>query len=96
MDDAYFLLKACVFSFILIVVCLVLRSIFLCLIPKSTCPHLAGDNFFKSANYTVEIMCAASFSKEKEKLRAVEAKLLTKRAELSKFEAEYKDVSSKP
>ena len=41
-------------------------------------------------------MCAASFSKEKEKLRAVEAKLLTKRAELSKFEAEYKDVSSKP
>ncbi|CAA6670609.1 unnamed protein product [Spirodela intermedia] len=51
-----------------------------------------SDNFFKSANYTVEIMCAGPFSEEKEKLRTVEAKLLTKRAELSKFEAEYREV----
>lgn len=55
-------------------------------------PHFAGDNFFKSASYTVEIMCAGPFSEEKEKLRTVEAKLLTKRAELSKFEAEYREV----
>ncbi|MQM07609.1 hypothetical protein Taro_040453 [Colocasia esculenta] len=51
-----------------------------------------GDNFFKSANYTIEIMCAAPFSEEKEKLRNVEAKILSKRAELSKFEAEYREV----
>ncbi|XP_078443538.1 ARG1-like 1 isoform X2 [Wolffia australiana] len=51
-----------------------------------------GDNFFKSASYTVEVMSAGPFSEQKEKLRTVEAKLLTKRAELSKFETEYKEV----
>ncbi|WOL19851.1 chaperone protein dnaJ 16 [Canna indica] len=51
-----------------------------------------GDNFFKSVNYTMEVMCAEQFSEEKEKLRDVEAKILTKRAELSKFETEYREV----
>jgi hypothetical protein len=51
-----------------------------------------GDNFFKSASYTIEIVCAESFPAEKEKLQSVEAKILTKRAELSKFEAEYREV----
>lgn len=37
-------------------------------------------------------MCAEPFSEEKQKLRDVEAKLLTKRAELSKFETEYREV----
>uniref|UniRef100_A0A453R829 J domain-containing protein n=1 Tax=Aegilops tauschii subsp. strangulata TaxID=200361 RepID=A0A453R829_AEGTS len=51
-----------------------------------------GDNFFKSATYTIEIVCAESFPTEKEKLQSVEAKILTKRAELSKFETEYREV----
>jgi len=55
-----------------------------------------GDNFFKSANYTIEVMCAEPFSEEKERLRDVEAKLLTKRVELSKFETEYREVLMLP
>ncbi|KAJ0986722.1 hypothetical protein J5N97_005078 [Dioscorea zingiberensis] len=51
-----------------------------------------GDNFFKSVNYTIEVMCAEPFSAEKEKLRDAEAKILTKRVELSKFETEYREV----
>ncbi|XP_058112138.1 chaperone protein dnaJ 16 [Magnolia sinica] len=51
-----------------------------------------GDNFFKSANYIIEALCAAPFPEEKEKLRAVEAQILTKRAELSTFETEYREV----
>ncbi|KAK1297456.1 Chaperone protein dnaJ 16 [Acorus calamus] len=51
-----------------------------------------GDNFFKSANYSIEIVCAAPFLEEKEKLRSVEAQILTKRVELSKFETEYREV----
>ncbi|KAJ6801343.1 chaperone protein dnaJ 16-like [Iris pallida] len=51
-----------------------------------------GDNFFKSASYTIEVVCAEPFSAEKDKLRDVEAKILTKRVELSKFEMEYKEV----
>ncbi|XP_010254937.1 PREDICTED: chaperone protein dnaJ 16-like [Nelumbo nucifera] len=51
-----------------------------------------GDNFFKSASYSIEVLCAAPFSEEKEKLRAVEAQILSKRAELSKFETEYREV----
>uniref|UniRef100_M8B9D3 Chaperone protein dnaJ 16 n=1 Tax=Aegilops tauschii TaxID=37682 RepID=M8B9D3_AEGTA len=55
----------------------------------------SGDNFFKSATYTIEIVCAESFPTEKEKLQSVEAKILTKRAELSKFETEYREVLAK-
>ncbi|KAH7570220.1 hypothetical protein JRO89_XS05G0069900 [Xanthoceras sorbifolium] len=51
-----------------------------------------GDNFFKSASYTVEALCAAPFIEEKENLRDVEAQILTKRVELSKFENEYREV----
>ncbi|XP_078174733.1 ARG1-like 1 [Carex rostrata] len=54
-----------------------------------------GDNFFKSASYTIEVMCAEPFSEEKEKLKDVEAKIITKRAELSKFESEYREVLAK-
>ncbi|CAH1434083.1 unnamed protein product [Lactuca virosa] len=51
-----------------------------------------GDNFFKSANYTIEVLCAGSFVDEKEKLRVVEAQISSKRTEISKFESEYKQV----
>ncbi|KAM0941791.1 putative DnaJ domain, Chaperone J-domain superfamily [Dioscorea sansibarensis] len=51
-----------------------------------------GDNFFKSVSYTIEVMCAEPFSTETEELRDVEAKILTKRVELSKFEIEYREV----
>ncbi|TXG56370.1 hypothetical protein EZV62_017683 [Acer yangbiense] len=51
-----------------------------------------GDNFFKSASYTLEALCAAPFTEEKEDLRDVEAQILTKRVELSKFENEYREV----
>ncbi|KAI8528400.1 hypothetical protein RHMOL_Rhmol12G0146000 [Rhododendron molle] len=51
-----------------------------------------GDNFFKSASYTIEALCAAQFTEEKENLRTVEAQILSKRVELSKFESEYREV----
>ncbi|KAL0755413.1 hypothetical protein Bca101_093081 [Brassica carinata] len=51
-----------------------------------------GDNFFKSVSYTIQVHCAASFSQEKEDLRSVEAQILNKRAELAKFETEYREV----
>ncbi|CAI9756260.1 unnamed protein product [Fraxinus pennsylvanica] len=51
-----------------------------------------GDNFFKSASYTIEALCAAPFIEEKENLRNVETQILSKRVELSKFETEYKEV----
>ncbi|XP_066376934.1 chaperone protein dnaJ 16-like [Miscanthus floridulus] len=54
-----------------------------------------GDNFFKSASYTIKVVCGESFPAEKEMLRNVEAKILTKRAELSKFESEYREVLAK-
>ncbi|KAF4391665.1 hypothetical protein F8388_005430 [Cannabis sativa] len=51
-----------------------------------------GDNFFKSVSYTIEALCAEPFIEEKDNLRAVESEILTKRVELSKFEAEYREV----
>ncbi|XP_051122570.1 chaperone protein dnaJ 16-like isoform X2 [Andrographis paniculata] len=51
-----------------------------------------GDNFFKSVSYTIEILCAEPFPEGKESLRTVEAQILSKRVELSKFETEYKEV----
>ncbi|XP_011034192.1 PREDICTED: chaperone protein dnaJ 16 isoform X3 [Populus euphratica] len=51
-----------------------------------------GDNFFKSASYSIEALCAAPFMEEKANLRAVEADILAKRAEISKFETEYREV----
>lgn len=54
--------------------------------------HSLGDNFFKSAHYTIEVLCAAPFTEEKDNLRAVEAQILSKRVDLSKFESEYREV----
>ncbi|KAG2303730.1 hypothetical protein Bca52824_032381 [Brassica carinata] len=54
---------------------------------------MVSDNFFKSVNYTIQVLCAASFTQEKEDLRSVEAQILTKRAELAKFETEYSEIS---
>ncbi|KAL3368290.1 hypothetical protein AABB24_009261 [Solanum stoloniferum] len=51
-----------------------------------------GDNFFRSVSYTIEVVCAEPFTEEKENLRAVEAQILSKRVELSKFETEYREV----
>ncbi|KAK6160139.1 hypothetical protein DH2020_003520 [Rehmannia glutinosa] len=51
-----------------------------------------GDNFFKSISYTIEFLSAAPFPEEKENLRSVEAQILSKRVELSKFETEYREV----
>ncbi|KAL7606245.1 hypothetical protein Lser_V15G14745 [Lactuca serriola] len=51
-----------------------------------------GDNFFKSVSYTIEVLCTEAFVEEKESLRTVEAQILSKRLELSKFESEYKQV----
>ncbi|XP_076919039.1 chaperone protein dnaJ 16-like isoform X1 [Bidens hawaiensis] len=51
-----------------------------------------GDNFFKSASYTIEILSTASFVNEKENLRAVEAHISSKQTEIAKFETEYRQV----
>ncbi|CAI0379622.1 unnamed protein product [Linum tenue] len=51
-----------------------------------------GDNFFKNVNYTIEAVCAVPFGEEKQTLRAVEAEILEKRIEISKFESEYREV----
>ncbi|KAH0864403.1 hypothetical protein HID58_081614, partial [Brassica napus] len=51
-----------------------------------------GDNFFKSVSYTIQVLCAVTFTQEKEDLRSVEAQILNKRAELAKFETEYREV----
>ncbi|ERN16797.1 hypothetical protein AMTRI_Chr02g263990 [Amborella trichopoda] len=49
-----------------------------------------GDNFFKSGTYTIEALCAKAFKETTEKLKDVEAKILTKRNELREFECEYR------
>lgn len=51
-----------------------------------------GDNFFKSASYTIEAVCAQDFKDSKEKLKQVEAQMRTKQNELREFESEYKEV----
>lgn len=61
--------------------------------PLFYCKLIPGDNFFKSATYTIEVLSCEPFPEEKESLRAVEAQILTKRVELSKFETEYREVN---
>ncbi|KAG5240839.1 chaperone protein [Salix suchowensis] len=51
-----------------------------------------GENFFKSASYSMEALCAAPFMEEKANLRDVEAEILAKRTEMSEFETEYREV----
>lgn len=52
-----------------------------------------GDNFFKSASYTIEAICAEAYLETAVKLKEVEAQILSKRNELRQFEKEYRDVS---
>ncbi|KAK9091354.1 hypothetical protein Sjap_024531 [Stephania japonica] len=49
-----------------------------------------GDNFFKTASYTIEALCATSYDDTTEKLKEVEAQMLSKRNELRQFETEYR------
>ncbi|GAB4828860.1 Chaperone protein dnaJ 15 [Ancistrocladus abbreviatus] len=49
-----------------------------------------GDNFFKPATYTIEAVCAKSYEETTEKLKEIEAQILTKRNELRQFETEYR------
>lgn len=49
-----------------------------------------GDNFFKSATYTIEAICAKSYEDTTEKLKEIEAQILRKRNELRQFETEYR------
>ncbi|KAH7682590.1 Molecular chaperone (DnaJ superfamily) domain-containing protein [Dioscorea alata] len=49
-----------------------------------------GDNFFKTASYTIEAMCARSFEDATEKLKEIEAQILRKRNDLREFEIEYR------
>ncbi|XP_023541327.1 chaperone protein dnaJ 15-like [Cucurbita pepo subsp. pepo] len=49
-----------------------------------------GDNFFKPATYTIEVICAKSYEDTTKKLKEIEAQILTKRNELRQFEIEYR------
>eukprot|EP00268_Persea_americana_P021750 TRINITY_DN2165_c0_g1_i1.p1 TRINITY_DN2165_c0_g1~~TRINITY_DN2165_c0_g1_i1.p1 ORF type:complete len:409 (-),score=87.32 TRINITY_DN2165_c0_g1_i1:318-1544(-) len=49
-----------------------------------------GDNFFKTASYTIEALCAKTFEDNTEKLKDIEAQILAKRNELRQFETEYR------
>lgn len=52
-----------------------------------------GDNFFKSASYTIEAICAETYLETSVKLKEIEAQILAKRNELRQFETEYREVS---
>lgn len=52
----------------------------------------AGDNFFKTASYTIEALCAKSYEDTTDKLKDIEAQILRKRTELRQFETEYRKV----
>ncbi|KAH9746759.1 Chaperone protein dnaJ 15 [Citrus sinensis] len=49
-----------------------------------------GDNFFKTATYTIEALCAKSYEDNSQKLKDIEAQILRKRKELREFEIEYR------
>ncbi|KAI7997310.1 Chaperone protein dnaJ 15 [Camellia lanceoleosa] len=49
-----------------------------------------GDNFFKTASYFIETLCAKSYEDTTHKLKDIEAQILMKRTELRQFEAEYR------
>ncbi|KAK4772350.1 hypothetical protein SAY86_014125 [Trapa natans] len=49
-----------------------------------------GDNFFKTATYTIEALCAKSYEDTTEKLKDIESQILRKRSELRQFETEYR------
>ncbi|KAF8053227.1 hypothetical protein N665_1446s0001 [Sinapis alba] len=49
-----------------------------------------GDNFFKTASYTIEALCTKTYEDTTEKLKEIEAQILRKRNELRQFETEYR------
>lgn len=49
-----------------------------------------GDNFFKTATYTIEALCTKSYEDTTQKLRDIEVEILRKRNELRQFETEYR------
>ncbi|PSR91144.1 Chaperone protein like [Actinidia chinensis var. chinensis] len=49
-----------------------------------------GDNFFKTASYTIESLCVKSYEDTTQKLKEIEAQILRKRTELRQFETEYR------
>ncbi|KAJ6721165.1 DNAJ DOMAIN (PROKARYOTIC HEAT SHOCK PROTEIN) [Salix viminalis] len=49
-----------------------------------------GDNFFKTATYTIEALCAKTYEDNTEKLKDIETQILRKRNELRQFETEYR------
>ncbi|XP_028757889.1 chaperone protein dnaJ 15 isoform X2 [Neltuma alba] len=49
-----------------------------------------GDNFFKTANYTIEALCAKSYEDTSQKLKDIETQILRKRNDLRQFESEYR------
>ncbi|KAK4260822.1 hypothetical protein QN277_003887 [Acacia crassicarpa] len=54
-----------------------------------------GDNFFKTASYTIEALCAKSYEGTSEKLKDIEAQILKKRNDLRQFESEYRKASAR-
>ncbi|KAF7123628.1 hypothetical protein RHSIM_Rhsim12G0085600 [Rhododendron simsii] len=51
-----------------------------------------GDNFFKTASYTIEALCTRSYEDTTHSLKDIEAQILRKRVELRQFETEYRQV----
>ncbi|CAI0552954.1 unnamed protein product [Linum tenue] len=49
-----------------------------------------GDNFFKTATYTIEALCAKSYEDTTERLKEIETQILRKRNDLRQFETEYR------
>ncbi|XP_021804170.1 chaperone protein dnaJ 15-like, partial [Prunus avium] len=49
-----------------------------------------GDNFFKTATYTIEALCVKSYEDTTQKLKEIEGQILRKRNELRQFETEYR------
>ncbi|XP_009127626.1 chaperone protein dnaJ 15 [Brassica rapa] len=49
-----------------------------------------GDNFFKTASYTMEALCAKTYEDTTENLKEIEAQILRKRNDLRQFETEYR------
>ncbi|KAJ9563556.1 hypothetical protein OSB04_008716 [Centaurea solstitialis] len=53
---------------------------------------LNGDNFFKTASYTIEAVCATTYEDTTHKLKDIEQQILRKRSELRQFETEYRQA----
>ncbi|GMN38601.1 hypothetical protein TIFTF001_007832 [Ficus carica] len=51
-----------------------------------------GDNFFKTATYTIEALCTKSYEDTTQKLRDIEVQILRKRNELRQFETAYREA----